>query len=167
MRGGAGVTISGDVSSAGDGTATGNDPARLTNGGPVDLASAGGDVSVLGAIASFGRDVAGAGPVAGGHGGTVTLVGGDVRVSGGIDSRPGRGVDTSAGEPGRIALTARGGLVVSGPVDASGDISTSGFGSTGAPVTHGCRGRARRRLGQLDGRREHERRRRRRRAASR
>jgi hypothetical protein len=135
VHGGAGVTIAGDVTSGGTDTAMSTDPGRLTSGGPVDLASSGGDVSVLGSIASFGRDVAGAGAVEGGNGGGVTVTGGDVRISGGIDSGPGRGVDSSAGHPGSVALTARAGLVVSGPVNASGDVSTGGYGSNGAPVS--------------------------------
>ena len=61
-----GVLIGGDVSSAGTDTATGAEGGRETSGGGVDLASSGGDVNVLGAIASWGRDVAAAsGPVAG------------------------------------------------------------------------------------------------------
>jgi hypothetical protein len=135
VHGAGGVAIGGDVWSAGSDTATNNEVGRLTSGGPVDLASSGGDVSVLGAISSWGRDVAGAGSVEGGIGGSVTVSGGDVRISGGVDSRPGRGVDISAGRPGAISLTARGGLVVSGPVDASGDVSTGGFGSTGAAIS--------------------------------
>ena len=134
VHGTGGVTIGGDVWSAGSDSATNNEPGRVTSGGPVDIASAGGDVSVLGAIASWGRDVAGAGQLEGGNGGPVSVSGGDVQVSGGIDSRPGRGVDISAGKPGTITVAARGGLVVSGPVDASGDVSTSGYGSSGAAV---------------------------------
>ena len=49
VHGAGGVSIGGDVSSAGA------DPAAI-DGGAVDLASAGGDVSVLGSIASSGRD---------------------------------------------------------------------------------------------------------------
>jgi hypothetical protein len=135
VHGVGGVAIGGDVWSAGSDTASNNEVGRVTSGGPVDLASSGGDVSVLGAISSWGRDVVGAGSLEGGIGGNVTVAGGDVRISGGIDSRPGRGVDISAGHPGAISLTARGGLVVSGPIDASGDVSTGGFGSTGAPVS--------------------------------
>ena len=75
---------------------------------------------MLGAIASWGRDVAGAGASRAATAARVAVVGGDVRVSGGIDSRPGRGVDNSAGPAGPIALAARGSLVVSGAVDASG-----------------------------------------------
>ena len=135
VHGAGGVSIGGDVSSAGTDTATGADPARVTSGGGVDLASSGGDVSVLGSIASFGRDMAGAGGLEGGHGGPVTVAGGDIRISGGIDSSPGRGVDISAGQPGAITLAARGSLVVSGAVSASGDISTSGYGSNGAAIT--------------------------------
>ncbi len=135
VSGAGGVSIGGDVWSAGSDSATNNEVGRLTSGGPVSITSTSGDVAVLGAISSWGRDVAGAGSVEGGVGGSVTVTGGDVRISGGVDSRPGRGVDISAGRPGAISLTARGGLVVSGPVDASGDVSTGGFGSTGAPVT--------------------------------
>ena len=65
----------------------------------------------------------------------MTVIGGDVRISGGIDSPPGRGVDPSSGSPGAICLAARGGLVVSGPVDASGDVTTNGFGGTAAAVS--------------------------------
>ena len=139
VHGVGGVAIGGDVWSAGSDTASNNEVGRVTSGGPVDLASSGGDVSVLGAISSWGRDVVGAGSLEGGIGGNVTVAGGDVRISGGIDSRPGRGVDISAGHPGAISLTARGGLVVSGPIDASGDVSTGGFGSdgrAGQPLRH-------------------------------
>ncbi len=126
VHGGAGVLIGGDVWSAGSDTATGVDPSRVTSGGGVDLASTAGDVSVLGAIASWGRDVPGAGGIEGGNGGPVIVGGGDVRVSGGIDStrrarrrllrRPGRR---------RSRVAARGGIVISGPINASGDVSTS------------------------------------------
>jgi hypothetical protein len=134
VRGAAGVLIGGDVWSAGSDTTTGADPSRLTSGGAVDVSSSAGDVSILGAIASWGRDVPGAGGLEGGHGGPVSVTGGDVRISGGVDSRPGRGVDTSAGTPGGVSLAARGGLIVSGAVDASGDVSTSGYGSSAAPI---------------------------------
>jgi hypothetical protein len=134
VHGAGGVLIGGDAWSAGSDAATGVDPSRLTSGGTVDIASTGGDVSVLGAIASWGRDVGGAGSVEGGNGGAVAVSGGDVQISGGIDSSPGRGVDISAGQPGAITVGARGGLVISGPVNASGDTSTSGFGATGAAV---------------------------------
>jgi hypothetical protein len=135
VHGAGGVTVGGDVSSAGIDTVTSTDPSRVASGGPVDIGSTGGDVSVLGAITSSGRDMAGAGALQGGNGGSVTVTGGDVRISGGIDSGAGRGVDTSAGGPGTIALTARANLVVSGPVNASGDTSTGGYGSNGAPVS--------------------------------
>jgi hypothetical protein len=135
VHGAGGVTIGGDVSSAGTDAATGSDPARVTSGGGIDLASSGGDVSVLGSLASFGRDMAGAGGLEGGHGGAVSVTGGDVRISGGVDSSAGRGVDISAGQPGAIAVAARGAIVVSGPVSASGDVSTSGYGSNGAAIT--------------------------------
>jgi hypothetical protein len=136
VHGGGGVLIGGDVWSAGSDTATGSDPSRTTSGGGVDLSSSGSDVNVLGSISSWGRDVpTGAGSIQGGHGGAVTVAGGDVRISGGIDSRPGRGIDTSAGQAGAIALTARGTLTISGPVDASGDSSTTGYGTDGAAVT--------------------------------
>ena len=134
VHGAGGVLIGGDAWSAGSDTATGVDPTRLTSGGTIDIASTGGDVSVLGAIAAWGRDVGAAGQVEGGNGGAVAVSGGDVQISGGIDSSPGRGVDISAGQPGAITVAARGGLVVSGPVSASGDTSTSGYGSTGAAV---------------------------------
>ncbi len=135
VRGHGGVLVGGDVWSAGSDSATSPDPSRLTNGGGVEIAASNGDVHVLGAIASWGRDVPGAGAVEGGHGGAVGVSGGDVRISGGVDSRPGRGVDTSAGKPGAISLAARGSLVVSGPVDASGDVATNGYGSSAAPVS--------------------------------
>jgi hypothetical protein len=126
VHGAGGVSIGGDVSSAS------GDPAGI-NGGGVDLASGSGDVDVLGAITSVGRD--GAGAVPGGSGGAVTVAGGDVRISGGIDSSAGRGVDLSAGGPGAITVKARGAIVVSGPVNASGDASTGGYGSDGAAIS--------------------------------
>jgi hypothetical protein len=64
----------------------------------------------------------------------VTVAGGDVRISGGIDSRPGRGVDAAAGQAGAIAVAARGALTISGAVDASGDVSTGGTASDGAAI---------------------------------
>ena len=133
VHGGGGVSIGGDVSSAGA------DPAAVS-GGPVDLASTGGDVGVLGAITSAGRDAGAAGPIPGGFGSAVTVAGGEVRISGGIDSSGGRGVDLSAGQPGGIAVAARGGIVVSGPVNASGDASTSGNGSDGAAISMAAAG---------------------------
>ena len=75
-----GVLIGGDVTSAGSGRPT--DP----NGGGIDLASAGGDVNVLGSIASFGRDTAGAVPLRAERR-PRDRAGGDVHVSGGVDSR--------------------------------------------------------------------------------
>ncbi len=135
VHGGAGVLIGGDAWSAGSDTATGADPNRLASGGVIELASSGGDVSVLGTVASWGHDVPGAGVVEGGNGGAVAISGGDVRVSGGIDSSAGRGVDLSAGQPGGIGIAARGGIVVSGPISAAGDTSTSGNVSPGANVT--------------------------------
>jgi hypothetical protein len=134
VHGGGGVSIGGDVSSAGTDTATGGDPARVTSGGGIDIGSGSGDVSVLGSVSSFGKDMAGAGALEGGHGGVVSVAGGEIHISGAIDSSAGRGVDISAGQPGGIALAARGSIVVSGPVNASGDISTNGFGSNGAVV---------------------------------
>jgi hypothetical protein len=132
VRGGGGIVVGGDVWSAGD-TAAGTEPGRDTNGGGIELTSSGGDVNVLGAIASWGHDVA-AGALFGGRGGSVAVTGGEVRVSGGIDARPGRGVDNPAGPAGSIAVTARGSLVIAGPVDASGDASTTSSGSDGAPI---------------------------------
>ena len=92
-------------------------------------------MSVLGAIASWGRDVPGAGVVEGGNGGPVTIDAGDVRVSGGIDSSAGRGVDFSAGEAAGISVAARGAIALSGPVSAAGDVSTGGNPSRGANVS--------------------------------
>jgi hypothetical protein len=135
VRGAAGVLIGGDVWSAGSDAATGGDPSRLTSGGGVQVASSAGDVSILGAVASWGRDVPGAGAIEGGHGGAVGVSGGDVRISGGVDASAGRGVDTSAGKPGPISLAARAGLVVSGAVTSSGDIATNGYGSSAAPIS--------------------------------
>ena len=135
VRGAGGVLIGGDVWSAGSDTTTGADPSRLTSGGGVNVSSSAGDVNVLGAISSWGRDVPGAGGLEGGNGGAVSVSGGDVRISGGIDTTPGRGVDTSAGNPGAIGLVARGGLVVSGPVNASGDTTTNGYGSSAASIS--------------------------------
>jgi hypothetical protein len=134
LHGAGGIVVGGDVWSAGSDTAAGVEAGRETNGGGIELTSSGGDVNVLGAIASWGRDVA-SGALLGGRGGNVTVTGGEVRVSGGIDARPGRGVDNSAGPPGPVAVTARGSLVIAGPVDTSGDASTSANGSDGAPVT--------------------------------
>jgi hypothetical protein len=128
VHGAGGVSIGGDISSA-------SGDAAVMDGGAVDLASSGGDVSVLGSIASAGRDVPGAGAIVGGNAGPATIVAGEVRVSGGIDSSAGRGVDGSAGQAGAIRIPARGSIVVSGPVTASGDMSTSGYGSDGAAIT--------------------------------
>jgi hypothetical protein len=127
VHGAGGVSIGGDVSNAGV------DPSA--SGAVVDLASSAGDVNVLGAISSAGRDMVGAGAVQGGAGGDVRVSGGEIRISGGIDSSSGRGVDASAGVPGGIALAARGSIIVSGPVNASGDVSTSGYGSDGAGIS--------------------------------
>ncbi|MDP9256040.1 MAG: hypothetical protein M3Q31_05735, partial [Actinomycetota bacterium] len=133
VHGAGGVSIGGDLSSAS------GDPAVL-NGGPVDLASAGGDVGVLGSISSAGRDMGAAGAIPGGNGGPVTIAGGDVRISGAIDSSGGHGVDLSSGAPGGVSVAARGAIVVSGPVNASGDSSTSGNGSDGAAVSMAAAG---------------------------
>ena len=133
VHGAGGVSIGGDVVSAS------GDPAVMDGGG-VDLASASGDVSVLGSIASSGRDVGGPGAIVGGNAGPVTVIAGEVRVSGGIDSSGGRGVDGSAGQPGAIRLVARGGIVVSGPANASGEASTSGYGSDGAAISMAAAG---------------------------
>ena len=108
VHGAGGVLIGGDVWSAGSDTATRPDPTAPTSGGGIDLASSGGDVNVLGSIASWGRDVTGAGAVAGRQRRPRHVSGGDVRISGGIDSRAGRGVDISAGQPGAIDVAARG-----------------------------------------------------------
>ena len=126
VHGAGGVSIGGDASSAS------GDPA-VPGGGPIDLASSGGDVSVLGSISSTGRD--GATAVPGGNAGAVGIAGGDVRVSGGIDTSPGRGVDGPAGAAGGIIVTARGGIVVSGLVNASGDGATTAGASDGAAIT--------------------------------
>jgi hypothetical protein len=134
VHGGGGVLVGGDVWSAGSDTATGSEPARSTSAGGVELISSGGDVSVLGSISSWGRDVA-SGGLLGGYGGNVTVSGSDVRISGAIDSRPGRGVDAAAGPAGPILIGARGALTVTGSIDASGDTSTSGNGSDGASVS--------------------------------
>lgn len=134
VRGAAGVLVGGDVLSAGTDAVAQQDPVRQTSGGAIEISSSAGDVSVLGAIASFGRDTPGAGPVQGGNAGPVTVIGGDVRVSGAVDSHAGRGVDNTAGLAGAITLGARGSLVVSGAATASGGVSTSSFGSSGAPV---------------------------------
>jgi hypothetical protein len=129
VHGAGGVSIGGDITTSAIGDAA------VMDGGAVDLASSGGDVSVLGSIASAGRDVPGAGAIVGGNAGPVTIVAGEVRVSGGIDSSAGRGVDGSAGQAGAIRIPARGSIVASGPVTASGDVSTSGYGSDGAAIT--------------------------------
>ena len=72
-----------------------------------------------------------AGAQQGGHGGPVNVSGGDVRITGGIDSRPGRGVDT-VGRNARHHRDRRARLLtISGTTDASGDVSTSGNGSDG------------------------------------
>ncbi|MDX6573301.1 MAG: hypothetical protein QOC86_2457 [Gaiellales bacterium] len=133
VHGAGGVSIGGDVSSAS------GDPG-VVNGGPVDLASTGGDVGVLGSISSAGRDVAGAGAIPGGSGGPITIGGGDVRISGGLDSSAGRGVDLSAGQPGGISIGARASIVVSGAVTASGDASVGGNGSDGGAVNMSAAG---------------------------
>ncbi len=124
---------------------------------PVDLASSGGDVSVLGSIASPGRDVAGAGAIVGGNGGS-----GHGRRRRRSHLRrhrlaPRVAASTSRrAKPVAISLAARGALVVSGAVNASGDASTGGNGSDGAAIAHDGRGLAGARLGQLDRRREPE-----------
>jgi hypothetical protein len=125
VHGGGGVVIGGDVASA---STDGAVPA----GGSVDLASSAGDVNVVGAIASTGR--ASADPFEGGTGGSVTVTGGDVRISGGVNTRPGLAVSASAGRAGAISLAARGSLSVTGPIDGSGAGSTAGNASDGASI---------------------------------
>ena len=123
VHGAGGVLIGGDITSAG---------AAVVNGAGVDLASASGDVNVLGSIASSG--VNGAAGVVPGSGGPVSIAGGDVHVSGGIDSHGGTAVDTGAGQAGAVALSAKGALAV-GTVSAQGGSSTSNFSAPGAPVS--------------------------------
>jgi hypothetical protein len=123
VHGAGGVLIGGDVTSAGG---------AAVNGGGVDLASASGDVNVLGAIASGG--VNGAAGVLPGSAGPVTVVGGDVHISGGTDTHGGTAVDTGAGQAGPVAMSARGTLAI-GTVSAQGGGSTSNFGAPGAPVS--------------------------------
>jgi hypothetical protein len=123
VHGAGGVTIGGDVTSAG---------ATNVNGGGVDLASASGDVNVLGSIASSG--VNGAAGVVPGAGGAVSIAGGDVHVSGSIDSHGGAAVDTGAGQAGPVGVSARGALAV-GSVNTQGGGSTSNFSAPGAPVS--------------------------------
>jgi hypothetical protein len=123
VHGAGGVLIGGDITSAG---------AAVVNGAGVDLASASGDVNVLGSIASGG--VNGAAGVAPGSGGPVSIAGGDVHVSGGVDSHGGTAVDTGAGQAGPVALSAKGALAV-GTVSAQGGSSTSNFSAPGAPVS--------------------------------
>jgi hypothetical protein len=132
VHGAGGVSIGGDVSNAGV------DPSA--SGALVDLTSSAGDVSVLGAITTAGRDMVGAGPAQGGAGGPVRVSGGEVRISGGIDSSAGHGVDASAGVPGSIVLAARGSIIISGPVNSSGDVSTSAYGSDGAAISMNAAG---------------------------
>jgi hypothetical protein len=133
VHGAGGLSIGGDVTSAS------GDPG-VVNGGPVDLASTGGDVAVLGSISSAGRDVSGAGAIPGGSGGAITIGGGDVRIAGGLDSSAGRGVDLSAGQAGGISIGARGSIVVAGAATASGDASNGGNGSDGAAVNMSAAG---------------------------
>ena len=123
VHGAGGVLIGGDVTSAGG---------AAVNGGGVDLASANGDVNVLGSIASGG--VNGAAGVAPGSGGPVTVVGGDVHISGGVDSHGGAAVDTGAGQGGPVSIGARGALAI-GNVTSQGGGSTSNFSAPGAPVS--------------------------------
>ena len=125
VHGAGGVLIGGDITSAG---------AAVVNGAGVDLASASGDVNVLGSIASAG--VNGAAGVVPGSGGPVSIAGGDVHVSGGVDSHGGTAVDTGAGQAGPVALSAKGALAV-GTVSAQGGSSTSNFSAPGAPVVGG------------------------------
>ena len=141
VHGGAGVAIGGDVWSAGSDTATGSDPARATNGGGIDLVSGSGDVSVLGSITSWGRDVTGAGAQQGGHGGPVNVVRrrrahlGRHRLAAGTRRRPvGRQCPARSRSP-RAAS-----IAISGTTDASGDVSTSGNGSDGGNISMSAAG---------------------------
>ncbi len=118
LNAGASIDVGGDVNTAGAANVGSTDPTvRVANGGPVSI-NAGGDARVNGNINSSGRD-APAGGLAGGVGGKVTLVGGDVRV-GGVDTTGGTSADNAAAYSGDIALTARGSLSVLGRLDASG-----------------------------------------------
>ena len=114
VHGAGGVSIGGDVSSAGTDTATGP-TRRVTSGGGVDLASSGGDVSVLGSIASFGRDMARRGGLEGGHGGPVTV---DRRRRAHLRRHrlvaPAAASTSPRGSPAASRVAARGSLVVSG-----------------------------------------------------
>ena len=134
VHGAGGVSIGGDVSSAGTDRRR-RRPGPITSGGGIDLASSSGDVSVLGSIASFGRDMAGAGAIPGGHGGPVTVAGGDVHISGGIDSSPAEASTSPRGSPAASRLQPADRSWSPAPSSASGDISTSGYGSDGAAIT--------------------------------
>jgi hypothetical protein len=131
----AGAIDTGDIQTQGSAATAAPDPARVQAGGPVSLASTGGDVRVSGSVSTWGRDApgnAGAG-LGGGAGADVSITGTDVR-SGNIDATGGSSVDASAGPSGSITLAARGALHALGKLDVAGSGSTSGEARPGSAI---------------------------------
>ena len=143
VRGAGGVAVVG-VSTSGDPITFVSEANRAPNAGSVDLGSTAGDVSVLGAITTNGRDGTAALGENGGNAGAIAVSGGDVHLFGDVASDGGTSQNGAAGGTGAITLAARGALTAArvfapgsgGPLGAGGGgtITLSAVGSlvTGA-----------------------------------
>ncbi len=130
------IDVGGDVQTQGANNIFMPDPARIQSGGPVSVASSGGDVRIAGNVITGGRDApgdAGAG-LLGGRGADITIAGGDVRTAN-LDATGGTSVDNVAGESGRITVNARGSLHALGRLDAGGQNSTNSQAMPGARIS--------------------------------
>ena len=135
------IDVGGDVQTQGTTGIAATEPGRVQRGGPVVIASSGGDVRIAGNVVSWGRDApgaAGAG-LAGGAGADVSITGTDVRV-GAVDATGGSSADATAGPSGQIALNARGALHALGRLDAGGQNSTASQATPGARISAAAAG---------------------------
>lgn len=136
LAAGGAIEVGGDVQTQGTGGIASPDPARVQYGGPVAIASSGGDVRVNGNVSSWGRDApgnAGAG-LGGGLGSDISITGSDVR-TGTLDTTGGSSADAAAGTSGRIAISARGALHALGRLDAGGQNSNASQATPGARIS--------------------------------
>lgn len=130
---GGSIDVGGDVQAHGTSAIAMTDGGRVQHGAPVRISSSAGDVRVSGNVTSYGRDAPGGG-LGGGHGGEISIAGGDVRV-GTLDGTGGTSVDSWAGSSAPIGASARGSLHVLGRIEASGQGSNNHTATAGARVS--------------------------------
>ena len=132
LAGATGVTAAGLITTEADSSTLSGVPGQAASGGPIDITSTGGNIFTVD-LRTEGINTTGAG-LAGGNGGSVRVVGGDVRV-GSVDTTGGTSTDAAGGFAGGQHLEARGALTALGFLDVSGSSSSNSAASGGGSIT--------------------------------